>query len=128
MGEGRRRNPPTTRETRAQGDGDRDNEPIGGPRTAEPPHPQRGEVADDGSKETPTRHSSGTDGAMPEHSALPRRKYSFLTPAGMVVDPANAGDPGSKASHGATVDQYGRDPEEEGDETQQRALPARGNN
>ena len=38
------------------------------------------------------------------------------------------GDTVIKAGHGATGDQEGTDPEEEGDKTLQRALPARGNN
>ena len=113
-GAGRRRNPPTTQATGAPGNGGRDDKPMGGPRTAPPPRPQRGTVADDGSAETPPRHTAGTDGTRLEHGALE-------------VDLSNARDPGSEASHGATGEQDGRETKE-GDKTQQRALPARGNN
>ena len=74
---------PTTQATGAQGNGGRDNEPIGGPRTAEPPRPQRGTAADNGIAETPPRHTavtSGTSGARPEHGTLARRKYDLLAP------------------------------------------------
>ena len=100
---------------------------MGGPRTAEPSRPQQGMAADGGSVETLTRHNAGTDGARPKHSALARRGYSLLAPAGTEVAPADVGNPGSEAGHGSTGDQDGREPEEEGDETRQRALPVRGN-
>ena len=67
-----------------------------GRRTAPPPLPQRGLAADNGSAGTPTRHTSGTDVARPEHGALARREYGLLVPTGAAVDPADAGDLGSE--------------------------------
>ena len=97
---------------------------MGGPRTEEPPRAQQATVADDISAETPPRHTASTDSARTKHRALTRRKYGFLVPAGTVFNPANVGYTGSKAGHGATADQDGREPEEERDEILQRALPA----
>ena len=77
---------------------------------------------DNGSAETSLRHTAGTDGARPKHGALAHREYGLLAPAGTAVDPADTGDPSSKTGHGATGGQDGREPEEEGDETQQRAA------
>ena len=101
---------------------------MGRPRMAELLCPQRGTAAENGRAETPPRHTVGTDGVSIEHGTLARHKYCLLAPAGMAVDPFDAGDPGSAAGHGTTGDQDGREPEEEGDETQQRVLPACGNN
>ena len=56
-----------------------------------------------------------------------RCKYGLMELAGTAVDPANTGDTGSEASHGSTADQDGMELEE-GYETLQRAVPARGNN
>ena len=106
----------------------RGGKPMGGPRTVEPPIPQRGTAAENGSAENRPRHTAGTNVARPEHGALARREYGLLAPTGMVVIPDDAGEPSSKASHEATGDWDGRNPEEEVEETQQRALPARGNN
>ena len=92
---------------------------------AAPPRPQRGTAANDGSKDTPSRHTAGTNGTRPKQGALARREYGLLARTGTAVDPADAGDPGRAASHGAMGEQDGRKPEE-GDETLQRALPARG--
>ena len=61
------------------------------------------------SAETPLRHTTGTDGARPEHVALARREYGLLAPMGMTVNPANAGDPGSADSHGETGEQARQD-------------------
>ena len=101
---------------------------MGGPRTAELPRPKRDIAAGDGSAENRPRHTAGTDGARPEHGAVSRRKYGSLAPAGTAVNQPDTGERGNKACHGATTEQDGTDPEEEGDETLQRALPARGNN
>ena len=79
----------------------------------EPPGPQRGMTVDDRSVETLPRHTSGTDGARPEHGVLVRCKYGLLEPAGTTINPADAGDTGSKAVHGVTGDQDMREPEEE---------------
>ena len=118
-------NPPSTnRSTGAQGDGNGDDKPMGGPRMAPPLRPQRGTSADDGSAGTPTRRTSGTDGARPEHGTLERHEYGLMVPTGTAVYPADAAEPGSEAGHGVTGEQDVRNPEE-GDETQQRALPAR---
>ena len=62
----------------------------------------------------PPRHTAGTDGARPEHSKLTHREYGLLAPKGTAVDPADVGDPGSKARHGFTRDQEWRDLEEQG--------------
>ena len=55
-------------------------------------------------------------------------RRTLLAPVGTEVDPTNAGDTCSEAGHGATTDQDRTEPEEEGDETLQRAIPTRGNN
>ena len=89
---------------------------MGGTRTVAPPGSQRGTAADDGSAETLPRNTAGTDGASPKHGALARHKYSFLAPAGMAVDPADAGDLSSEVGYEAKWDQDGREPEEEGEE------------
>ena len=128
MGVGRRQPPsPTFQATRSQGSNSSEDRPMGGPRTAEPTGPQQGTAADDGSTEDQPRHTSGTNGARPEYGALARRKYGLLALAGTAVDQVDAGDTGRKAGHGATADQDGKEPEEEGDKTLQRTLPARGN-
>ena len=51
-----------------------------------------------------------------------------MVPTGTAVDPSNTWDPGSEDGHEATGEQIGEDGREleEGDKTQQRALPARG--
>ena len=79
-GRGGDKNPPTTRATRAHGDGGGDNGPMGGPRMAEPLRPQRSMAADNGSAENPLRNTAGTDSARPEHGALARPKYGLLAP------------------------------------------------
>ena len=91
------------------------------------PRPQWGTAADNGSSGTPTRHTSGTDVARPEHGALARREYGLLSPTGMAVDPADAGELGNKDGHESTRGTAGhyRRETEEGDETRQRTLPAR---
>ena len=66
------------------------------------PHQQQGTAANNGSTGTPTRHTSGTDGATPKHGALARRKYGLLAPTGTAVDLADAGDPGSADGHEAS--------------------------
>ena len=43
--------------------------------------------------ETPPRHTAGTAGTRPEHSALARHDYGLLAPAGTAVDPADGGTP-----------------------------------
>ena len=101
---------------------------MGGLRTATPPLPQRGMAADNDSTGTPTRHTSGTDGARPKNGALAHREYGLLAPTAMAVNPADTGDPGIADGHEATgglARQDGRETEE-GDETRQCALPARG--
>ena len=123
-GRGEDRTPPTARATRAQGADGVENGPMGEPRTAEPPRPQRSTEAYTDSAENQPRHTAGTNGARPKHGALTRHEYGFLAPAGTVVDHADAGDTGSEAGHGATTDQDGTDQEEEGDKTLQLALPA----
>ena len=97
--------PPTTRATGATGGGGGDEGPMSRLRTAETPRPQRVMVADEGSAETPSRHTSGTNSARPNHGALTRREYSLLAPVGTAVDPADKRDPGSAAGHGATGNQ-----------------------
>ena len=109
-GRGGDKKPPTIRANWSQGGGGRDDKPMVGPRTATLPRPQLGTAADDGSAGTPSSHTAGTGGARPEHGALVCREYGLLAPAGMVVDPADAGDTGSEAGHGATEDQNGTDP------------------
>ena len=59
-------------------------------------------AADDVSAKTLTRRTTGTDGARPGYGALARRKYGLLAPTGTEVNPADAGDPGSKAGHMVT--------------------------
>ena len=110
--------PPTTRETRAQGAGGGNDERMSGPRTE----------ADDGSTGTPTRHNANTDGTRPEHGTLAHRENGLLAPTGTAVDPANTGDPGSEDRHETTGEHAGQDGRDtdEGDETQQRALPVHG--
>ena len=95
---------------------------------AEPPHPQRGMAADNGSAETLPSHNAGTNGSIPEHAALARREYGLLVTAGTEVDLADVEDPDSKAGHGGTGEKDRREPEKDGYKTQQRALPARGSN
>ena len=110
MGRGGDETPPTNRATGVQGDDNGNDESIGRPKTAALLCPQRGTAAENSRVGTPTRHISGTDGARPEHSALARRKYNLLAPTGTAVDPADAGDPGSTAGHGATGEQDRREP------------------
>ena len=98
---------------------------MGWPRTVAPPRPQQGTEVENGSVGTMPRHTASTNGARLEHGTLVRCEYGLLAPLVTAVDPDNAGDPGSAASHGATGEQDGREPEE-GDKTLQRALPARG--
>ena len=117
--------PPTTRATGAQGYGVGDNESMGRPRTAALPRPQRGTAADDSIAGTPPRHTAGTNGARPKHSALAHHECALLGPTVTEVNQADVGDPGSAAVHGVTGDQDQRDLEE-GDKTLQRALPVRG--
>ena len=76
------------------------------------PRPQQGKMADNNIAGTKLRHTAGTDGARPEHGALARREYSLLAPTGTAVDPAAAGDRGSREGHVATretADQARRD-------------------
>ena len=84
--------------------------------------------ADDGSTGTPTRHNANTDGTRPEHGTLAHRENGLLAPTGTAVDPANTGDPGSEDRHETTGEHAGQDGRDtdEGDETQQRALPVHG--
>ena len=102
---GRGRTPPTTGTIRAQEADDGNEKAIGGLRTAEPPLLHQSKVADNGSAGTLPRHTTGTGGARHEHGALVRREYGLLALEGMAVDPADTGDTGSEASHGATADQ-----------------------
>ena len=74
------------------------------------------------------RHTAGTDGARPEHGTLAHREYRLLAPTGTAVNPSDAGDRGSKYGHDTTrgaANQAWRETEEGGD-TRQSALPARG--
>ena len=98
---------------------------MGWPRTVAPPRPQQGTEVENGSVGTMPRHTASTNGARLEHGTLVRCEYGLLAPLVTAVDPDNAGDPGSAASHGATGEQDGREPEE-GDKTLQRALAERG--
>ena len=75
LGRGGDNPPPTNRATGAQGDDNKNDESIGGLKTAALLCPQRGTAADNGRVGTPTRHISGTDGARPEHSTLACREY-----------------------------------------------------
>ena len=79
-GGGDRKNP-TTQSNEAHRYGGGANERMGKPRTA----------ADKVSAGTLTRHTAGTDGARPEHSALARRKYGLLALEEPAGDPAVAG-------------------------------------
>ena len=110
LGRGGDNPPPTNRATGAQGHDKKNDESIGGQKTAALLCPQRGTAADNRRVGTPTRHIYGTDGARPKHSALARREYNLLAPTGTAVDPANAGDPGSAAGQGATGEQDRREP------------------
>ena len=101
---------------------------MGKTRMEEPTFPHQGIVEGNGSVETPSRHTSGTDGARPKQGALARREYGLLAPSGTAADPADAGNPGSEAFHRATGEKDGGESEEEEDETQHRALPACGSN
>ena len=85
-------------------------------------------AVDAGSAENLPRHTASTDSSRPEHGALARSEYGLREPTGTAVDQADAGDTVSEAVHGTTAEQDGTEPEEEGEETLQRALPARGNN
>ena len=62
-GQGGDKNPPTAQATGAQGADGGENERMGGPRAAEPLHPQQGTAADNGSAENLPRHTDGTDRA-----------------------------------------------------------------
>ena len=91
---------------------------MGGTRTA----------TDNDSAGTLLMHIAGTDGARPNHGAIAHCKYGLLALRGAAVDPAAAGDQGSRDGHEATrgtSDQV-RKEMEEGDKTRQHALPARG--
>ena len=68
-----------------------------------------------------SRHTTGTNSARPKQGVLARHEYGLLMPTGNLVNPADVGDPCSKAVKGGTWDQDGRKPEE-GDEKHQRAL------
>ena len=70
--------------------------------------------------EQPITPEADATGARPKHGTS--RKYVLLAPAGTAVNPSDVGDSGSETVHGATEDQDGREPEEEGGETQQRAA------
>ena len=83
---------------------------MGGPRTAEPPGPHRGTAADDGSAETPPRQSEGAGSARSKNGMHPRRKYDLLAEEAPEGGRDNAGDTGSEAGHGGTVDQNRTDP------------------
>ena len=85
-GRGEERTPPTTQATKARGDDSRDEESMGGLRTAAPPLPHQGMAVENNSTGTLLRHSAGTDGARPEHSALACRKYGLLAPMGTAVN------------------------------------------
>ena len=120
--------PPTTQATKAQGAGGGYDTCMGGPRTAPPPHPQKGTAEDNCRAGTLTRHTVGTDGARPEHGALACREYGLLAPTVMVVNLANMGDPGSAYGHEAIgrLDGQAQRDTEDGDETRKSALPAHG--
>ena len=94
---------------------------------APPPRPQWDMAAGNGSAGTPTRHTAGTDGARLKNGALARCKCGLLAPRGTAVNLADAGYLGSADGHEATDGTAGQDRREtwEGDETRQRALPAR---
>ena len=74
-----------------------------------------------------SRHTTGTNSARPKQGVLARHEYGLLMPTGNLVNPADVGDPCSKAGKGATWDQDGKEPEE-GDKTQERALFESGRN
>ena len=95
QGRGGNEPPPTTRATGTQGAGDRANESIGGLRTAAQPRPHQGMATDNGSARTPTRHTTGADGARPEHVKLVRREYGLLVPTGTRSIWTTRGDLGS---------------------------------
>ena len=77
---------------------------------------------------TPLRHTAGTDGTIPKHNALARRKYSLLAPTGPEFDPAAVGDQVSRDGHEATRGTAERSQKETeaGDRNRQRAFSARG--
>ena len=92
------------------------------------PLPQRGTEANNVRSGTLTRHTAGTDGARPEHGAPVCRKFGLLMPTGTAVYLADAGDLGSEDGHEPTRETTRQDRREteEGAETRQRTLPARG--
>ena len=100
---------------------------MGGQQTAEPPNTTKTEE-EYGSTGPRLRQSDGADGARFEHGALARREYNLLSLEATKGGPTNAGDGSSKDGHGALANGEGKDMEEEGDKTPQRALPAQESN
>ena len=120
-------NSPTTRLTKARGASAGAKERVSGSRTP-PPRPQWGTAADNDSVGTLIRHTASTDSARAKHGMPARRKYGLLEPIGTVVNPDEAGDQGSGDGHKSTREKDAQAwmDTEEGGETWQRALPARG--
>ena len=89
--------------------------------------PQQGTAAVGDSVGTLLRYTAGTNGTMPANGVLARRKYGLLDLTGPAVNPDAAGDHRSGDGHEATRGTTGQSwkETEEGDGTQQRALPAR---
>ena len=87
---------------------------MGGPRTVEPPGPQRGMVTDDSSAGTLSRQFYGANGARSKNGMHPRREYNLLASEVPEGGRANAGGTGSKAGYGAMANQDRTDREGRG--------------
>ena len=97
---------------------------MGGKRTAEPPGTT--EMAADYSSAGPRpRQFDGANGARSKRGAFARRKYDLLVSEATEGGQANTGAAGGKDGYGALANREGMEMEEEGEETLQRALPAR---
>ena len=71
------------------------------------------------------RQFDGPDGTRSKHAALAHPKYNILASEATEGGQANTGAAGGKDGYGALANREGMEMEEEGEETLQRALPAR---
>ena len=104
-----------------------DGKPMGGQRTEEPPDTTE-TAEDNGSAGSRLQQSDGADRTRSKHGALARREYDLLASEATEGGPDNTVANGSKEGHEAWANREGTEMEEEGEETPQRALPARDTN
>ena len=116
--------PPTAQATRTQGANGGDGTPRGKKRAAEPPATME-TAEEDGSEGPRPAQSDGADGARSEHCALARCEYDIMALEATEGGQARAGAASREDGHGVSENREGTGTDEEGDETPQRALPAR---